>query len=355
MTARMGDAAQGLSQIEWARRSMPLSAAVAGELPAGEARRVGIALPLDPATASMALLLVDAGFAVSLLADSAGPNTADLLAGLNAAGVTTCDGIEAFRNAGNAIVLDTKGENLSDGLKGATILASTTVKLPPVPTIHIGASPLIELCAVTHGVGQACVLGFLDITNLQIAGSHVLVIGYEAAGQGVAKFARSYGARVIVSDNDPVRAVQAKLDGHEVVALDAALPRSSVVFNTSENGPSLSLEQARMLPNGAFLCSATDNPDAFPLAELEQGVPGTIIRDHVSQYALTTGTNVKLVCNGRALHIQAGQGIPFEYADLQVAAQLYAIGELTSQERRLTPDLHPLTEEIERKLASAFL
>ena len=355
MTERGGDAAKGLSQIEWARRSMPLSVAAARDLTAGEARHIGIALAVDPATAGMALWLVKAGFAVSVLTQNTGPQGSDLLAHLSEAGVIVCGTAEAFQNAGHDIVLDTRGEHLSDDLKGATLLASTISITPPVPAIHIGASPLIELCALTHGIGQACVSGFLDITNLQIAGSYVLVIGYGAAGQGVAKYASSYGARVIVSDPDPAHALHARLDGHLTSDLASALPQAAVVFHASESCPSLTLKHVEMLPDGAFLCSAADNPAAFPLADLERQAPGKIIRDHVTRHALTTGANVKLVCKGKALHAQTGHGIPSEYADLQVAAELYAIRELTSPDCSLAPGLHLLAEEIERKLASAFL
>jgi len=339
---------------------MPLSAAAAARfgVGAGEGCHIGIALPIDPTIASLGFWLVEAGFKVSFLAENAEPNASNLLARLSELGVAIFDTSDAFSNAACDIVLDMKGEHLCEGLRGATLafqsLSTSTADLC-VPMVHIGASPLVELCVSTHGVGQACVSGFLDITNLQIAGSDVLVIGYGAVGEGVAKYARSYGARVIVCENEPAKSVQARLDGYKTSDLDAGLSRSAVVFHTLESGPGLSLAQIKALPNGAFLCSAVQNSEAFPLAQLEAKAPGKLIREHVTQHEVSSSANVKLVCNGKPVHERAGLGLPLEYADVRVAAQLHAIAELTAPDRDLQPGLNSLPAFIETALAQAFL
>lgn len=351
-------AEKGKAQIAWARRFMPLSAAAMRSLAVGNGTvkeaHIGIALPLDPATASLAQRLMGAGLEVSILAGSPADNAAHLLCALGEAGAHICTTREAFLQCGCDIVLSDKDDLLPQGISGAVLTGANPAEQPAVPAIDLSASPLLQM-AFTHGIGQACVSGILDITNLQIAGSNVLVIGYGGAGQGVARYAQSFGARVIVSEQDPVRAVRAKLDGHDVQDVDAALPNAAVVFHASEAEPGLTLPQIGALPNGAFLCNATRNANAFPLAEIEASGPGKTIRDHVTQYDLASGTNVKLVCDGMAIHTGAGTGLPLEFVDLQVAALLHCIAKLTGSSCHLGPGLHALPANIEKDLARAIV
>lgn len=344
----------GAAQIEWVRRFMPLSAAAAAGLELEKGSHIGMALPLDPATASLAMWLMNAGFALSVLSQETADDKADLLAALGEAGANICDGDKAFRQCGCDIVLSEDSDVLPQGISGAVLTSATQAVEPAVPIITLGASPLLQ-AAITHGVGQACVSGFLDITNLQIAGSCVLVIGYDGVGQGVAKCARSYGARVIVSEQDPVKAVHAKLDGHDAANLDDALPEAAVVFHASKDGPRLTLPQIRALPNGAFLCCGVKYPEAFAQEKLQVSAPGKVIRDHVTQHGFEGGTNIKLVCDGKAIHTHAGKGLPLEYADLRAAACLYALAELTSSNGDLELGVHTLPFHIENRLAQAFL
>lgn len=353
-----------MAQVDWARRSMPLSAAAAKALRPGEGKHIGLAQPIDRASASMGLWLLEAGFKVSVLSVLTPPGDADLLAGLSAAGATICANRETFGAAALDILLDSDGAFLvegfegADGVKGAIL---TSAQLSPhvsglsLPIIHIGASQLVELCVSTNGIGQASVSGFLDITNLQIAGSAVLVIGYGAVGKDVAKYARSYGARVTVCESDPLKAVEAHLDGHEIAQLDDALPNSAAIFHASQGGLGLELTQIKALPDGAFLCSATPRRDVFPLTELEEAAPGTPIRDHVTSHEFAPANTVKLVCEGLPIHTHAGFGLPLEYADVQTAAQLHSIAELAKPDCRLKSGLHPLSPDIETALAHGLL
>jgi len=286
----------GLARIEVARRSFPLSATALTALPGGEGRQIGLALPVDPALACLAKWLIKRGYAVSVLVGAAPQPVTDLIAALSEAGVTICDTRETFLELSFDILLDSNGDLLSAfsrQMQGGTIANSTFARKPKLlaPAIHIGASPLIELCS-HHGIGQACVSGFLDITNLQVAGSQVLVLGYTAIGQGIAKYARAYGGRVIVCESDPVLSVKARIDGHQVSGLERALPQAKVVFAARELGRGLSMAQIKQLPRGAFLCSASTSSEAFPVKELQEVTPGKVVRDHVTQRILTSSSFV---------------------------------------------------------------
>ncbi|MEO1220205.1 MAG: hypothetical protein AAFY42_02485 [Pseudomonadota bacterium] len=311
--------------------------------------------------ASLVLSLVDAGFDATILCVSAPPGSLDLLAAMRDAGVGLCHSNEVFLGLDFDILLDTDGALLAEydqPLLGGTVATPNIAKQltdASAPVVHIAASRLLENCALSHGVGQACVSGFLDITNLQIAGAQILVLGYEAVGEGVAHYAAAYGARVIVCEEDPVRLVKANMDGHSVSSLEAAIPKAAAVFNTRFEGAGLSMAQLKRLPSGAFLCSATAHESALPLARLEALAPGKEVREFVTQHDLPSGGSVKLVCGGLALQHDSALGLPLEYADIMIAAQLHAIMQIAEPECNLRQGIHPLPKEVEDALASAFL
>ena len=329
---------KGRMQIAWARRSMPLSMAAMAELKLENTCHVGIGIAIDPASSSLALWLLDAGFEVSILNSFTSENTVDMLALLESSGAAICEDRDDFGDRDIDIMLDTEGgllEPISERLKGATTLAepvTKTVHSLAIPIIDLASSDLIKDCAFKHGIGQACVSGFLDITNLQIAGRDVLVLGYGAIGEGVAKFANAYGARVMVCEEIPRQAVRAGLDGHRLSGLPEALLRAQVVFFTSSAMAPLKLAELDLLPEGAFLCSALIDRGINPFIELREKGPGMPVRGYVSEHRLPTGKGVKLVADGMPIHIEVGRGLPFEYADVVIAAQLHAITLLSKSE-----------------------
>jgi adenosylhomocysteinase len=352
-------AEKGMAQITWARRSMPLSAAAIAKLTPEDACHIGLGLPVDPASSSLALGLLDAGFEVSVLNSHPSENNGDLLAALESSGAAIFEDRDGFVGRQIDIVLDTDGgllEPMSQRLKGATIFseeAAEKVQSLPLPVIDLAGCDLIKDCALKNGIGQASVSGFLDITNLQIAGREVLVLGYGAIGEGVVKFARAYGARVMVYEEILTQAVRAQLDGHRLVTLWEALLRAEVVFCTSSTMASFGLPELDLLPDGAFLCSAMADCNTNPFIELLNEGPGEPVRDFVSDHRLPSGKGVKLVADGMPIHIEVGQGLPFEYADVVVAAQLHAIALLTKSEAN--NGVQSLPVQIETALASAIL
>lgn len=297
----LGNPELGRAKVNWARSSMPLSVSAIPQIRGANPCHIGIALPLNPALASLVLWLMDAGFEVSLLAGCEHSVNTDLLAAVSEAGVTICSSREQFLSQDVDILLDSNGRlacEFGSGIKAATLSSAHCTEglsATSVPIIQMADSALLERCCYFEGIGQSCVSGFLDITNLQIAGSKVLVPSYDAIGRGVATYAKAYGAQVIVCQDDPNLALQAHLDGHLVLSLETALPLVQVLFNTLETGSALSIEHLASISSGVFLCSATDNDDAFPLAELERQSPRIAIRSFVTEHVTSTGEKVWLL------------------------------------------------------------
>ena len=352
-------AIDGLAKIAWARRFMAMTRKAIEELGTIQDGYVGLAMPLDAALASLALVLKESGFAVSLLAEHVPVACGDLLVALRDAGVTVCESREAFSAQEFDLVFDHDGSAISECKSRVSagaicnLISAGSEPCLHVPVIDLLAAPFMQSNVLSHGIGQSCVSGFLDITNLQIAGSHTLVIGYDPIGQGVAQFAKAYGARVIVCESDLLCATKAKLEGHQVLPLEEALPLAKVVFHASASGPRLSMAQIEQLPDGAFVSSAAQSHDAYLIANLPEAVPGKAIRDHVSQHQLPSGRCIKLVCNGMPIHSNNGLGLPFECADVLMAAIVRSIVHLSSTDHALTPGLHPLPAQIECDLAQS--
>ena len=230
---------------------------------------------------------------------------------------------------------------------------------------------MIDLRGLTLWLNQMPGVGFIDgdgrglfgggqrgpageaVRRRQIAGRGVLVLGFGAIGQGVAKFARAYGARVVVCDDKPAQAVRAQLDGHRLAKLREALPNAEVVFFTSAECPPLGASELDLLPEGAFLCSAMSDRSTNPFIELLKEGPGKPVRDFVSDHRMPSGKGVKLVADGMPIHIEAGRGLPFEYADVVVAAQLHAIACLTKAGSN--KGVQTLPVQVETALATAIL
>lgn len=362
--AQQGDPQQGRAKVQWARRSMPLSEAAMDALSSAQPCHIAIALPLDPSMANFALGLMERGFAVSVLADNTAP--ADLQAALQEAGAAVCtmshpqSGREALLQQCPDIVLDQDGALLAalgNGAKGGTIAGLAVhpdCEEIDCPVIHLGASELIRLITA-NGCGQATVSGFLDITNLQIAGGKVLVIGYGPIAQGAARYARGYGAKVIVAEADPVKALKATLDGCEVADPHDISAKPMLVINALEHGAALTMAQLERLPSGVFLCSATANLDAFPLSELRSAPRVMAMRDHVKEHTLASGHKVRLVCEGLPISTALERWLPLEYADVLFAAQLCSIAAIVDPDSKGQPGVTRLAHAIEEDLAAQFV
>ena len=119
-----------------------------------------------------------------------------------------------------------------------------------LPVIAVNDSPLKYLFDNVYGTGQSCVMALLDLTNLQIAGRQVLVIGYGWVGKGVAQHATALGALVSVAEIDPVKALQAQHDGHRVCSIQSAAPDCEVVFAATGIAGALTAEHLADMPGG---------------------------------------------------------------------------------------------------------
>lgn len=376
-------AKSGLQKIDWVRRSMPILASIEARLIDSAAiknKRVGIALVLEPKTANLVLGLRNAGADVSVWSP-ADCVQADTVHALRAEGVK----VFADASATEAEDLQLAREFLEPGLDilvddGAAIIRLAHREFPAVianmigaaeqttsgvrplrtmadagelriPVINVNDSRLKYLFDNVYGTGQSCVMALLDVTNLQVAGRSVLVIGYGWVGRGVASHAAALGARVTIAELDPVKCLQAMHDGHQVRRIIDAAPSTEVVFASTGIAGVLTTEHLQAMADRVILCTAGGGNFELPTDYLHGLANPEVIRDQVVEYTLPGGKRVLLVADGHCINCTAGEGNPIEVMDLSLSLQACAIEELAINGRQLSSGVYPISSDIENSIA----
>lgn len=346
---------KGAQRIVWAKRQMPLSESALSNLSESSIRHIGVSLSLNVGAACLCTSLLEKGFAVTLFSPTARSETTDLIAALQEKGVMVVETLKEFLAQPIEVLLDQDGALFGENLPkliGGTILdnpgpTAINRQASKTPIVHLCDSELMRMTTDIHGHAQACVSGFLDITNLQLAGRNVLVLGYETLGQGIANYARAYGARVTILETKTQSSIAAHFDGYQIRSTQEAAKDAEVVFNTVANGAGLSLDQLSELADGSFLCSATPNPDAFSLTSLQVESESAILRKGVRAVTLKNGKQIKLINEGRPVQEFYGDGLPSKYADILVSAQIRLVELFASGAHGLSAGLQGLPSAIE--------
>ena len=379
------DASAGRGAIDFARSFMPaLAAATEVARRSGGLRgvRVGIAVALEPKTACLAEAVAAAGAEVAVLANSSSTKP-DVVAAL------TEGGIRVFAEPGASAVraaawrdpfVDTRIQLLADDGAGITermhtthrevlgdlrgVTEETTGGARALRNMEAAGALEVPCIAVNDartklrfdnvfGTGQSVVMAVLDATNAEMAGTRVVVAGYGRVGRGIAAVARGLGARVTVTEIDPVAALEAHHDGHDVRPLRAALVGADFVFTASGIGHTVTADDVAPMADGAIL--AVGGAGRREL-DLSMGAPvevGDEVRPGVRAVALPSGATVFLVADGHCANTTAGEGNPIEIMDLSLALQLRALDHLATHD--LAPGVHVLPSAIDDEVAASQL
>ncbi len=203
-----------------------------------------------------------------------------------------------------------------------------------------------------HGTGQSTVDGILRATNVLLAGTRVVVLGYGPCGHGIAMSAKAAGAHVTVCEVDPLRALEAVTDGYEVrPSLDAAA-RGDVFITATGGRDALRAAHFERMRDGAILANAGHFDVEICLADLsalarEIRHP----RHHVKEHLLADGRRVSLLAEGRVVNLAAGEGNPPAVMDVSFAGQALCVEHLVRHGDSLERRVHPLPPEIDATVA----
>ncbi|MCC7367837.1 MAG: adenosylhomocysteinase [Chloroflexi bacterium] len=203
-----------------------------------------------------------------------------------------------------------------------------------------------------YGTGQSTLDGVIRATNVLLAGKTVVVVGYGWCGRGVASRAKGLGSNVIVTEVDPVRAIEALMDGFQVSTLLDAAPKADVVITVTGNLNVVDAQHVAAFKDGAIICNSGHFNDEIniPAIEAETKAKRTI-RDFVEEYRLNNGRRVYLLGQGRLINLAAAEGHPAAVMDMSFANQALGAEYMVKNAATLTNQVYVVPEEIDREIA----
>jgi adenosylhomocysteinase len=383
--ADLGLAEAGAARIAWAGGLMPVLGRI-GERFARERPldgvRVALCLHLTAETANLARVLAAGGARASLCAANPLSTQDDVAAALVAG-----DGLEVHAVHGEdldlyaahvgALVAGEPQITLDDGADLISVLHDAR---PEIVAAMLGATEetttgLVRLRAMEaegrlacpvlavnearterafndrYGTGQSALDGIIRATNLLLAGSTVVVLGYGWTGTGVALRAHGLGARVIVCEVDPIRALEARMAGFEVLPALQAAERGDVFITVTGGSGALTAAHFERMKDGAVLANAGHFDVEIDLAALEAAASGRrAVRPLVDEFDLG-GRRLNLLASGRVVNLAAAEGHPPGVMDLSFATHALAVEELVRRSGELAPGVHPVPAELDREVA----
>ncbi len=208
-----------------------------------------------------------------------------------------------------------------------------------------------------YGTGQSVLDGLLRATNILLAGKTVVVAGHGSCGRAIAGRAAGLGAHVIVTEVDPVRALDAIMCGYRVLPMADAAPAGDVFITATGSRDVITGQHLEVMRDGAVLANAGHfdvEIDVRALADLAVEV-NRGVRPHADEYVLDTGRRLILLAEGRVVNLIAAEGNPAAVMDLSFAAQALALMWLTSGETGLAAGVHPMPAAIDAQVARLTL
>jgi len=390
--ADLGLAEAGDARIAWADAQMPVLRSIRERFVRDrpfEGLRVGMCLHVTTETANLARTLIAGGADVALCAANPLDTQDDV-----AAALVECHGAAVHAIHGEDMatyyrhieaVLDTRPQlTMDDGadlvstihgrrtelLAGGEIIGGTeettsgVVRLRALeaagqlgfPIVAVNDARTKRLFDNRYGTGQSALDGILRATNMLLAGRVVAVFGYGWCGQGIALRAKGAGAQVLVCEVDPVRALEAKLEGYEVLPSVEAAAKGDVLITATGNRDVVRREHYEAMRDGAVLCNAGHFDVECDLSALrELAVERRQVRPHVEQHVLADGRRINLLAEGRVVNLAAAEGNPAAVMDMSFANQALAAEHLVKAAGTLAPQVHGVPAELDEEVARLTL
>jgi adenosylhomocysteinase len=379
-------APEGAAQIAWASDQMPVLRRIRERFERQrplEGVRIAACLHVTAETANLVLTLVAGGAEAALC--SANPlSTQDDVAaalvsdhgvevramygeGLN----TYAEHIRALLSGSPQITIDDGadlqvtahelgGEALGELIGGTEETTTGLVRLRRLeeqgrlacPVLAVNEARAERALNDRHGTGQSAIDGIVRASHVLLAGQTVVIVGYGWAGLGIAERARGAGAAVIVCEVDPLRALEARMAGYEVMPALEAAARGDIFVTVTGSRRVLHGEHFELMKDGALLANAGHFDVEIDLDELRSLATGVqTVRPLVEQYRLADGRRLNLLAHGRVVNLAAAEGHPAAVMDVSFALQALSVEELVLRRGELSPGVLPVPASIDREVA----
>ncbi|MDR1546866.1 MAG: adenosylhomocysteinase [Deltaproteobacteria bacterium] len=377
---------KGADRIEWAAQSMPVLALInkrfKKEKPL-QGLRLGLCLHVTTETAALCRVLKAGGGEVFVCASNPLSTQDDV-----AAALVKRDKIPVFAIKGEDnetyyrhihAILETKPHVTMDD--GADLLSTLHSERPELLKDVIGGTEetttgVIRLRAMAaekalkypvvavndamtkhffdnrYGTGQSTLDGIIRSTNRLVAGSVFVVCGYGWCGRGVAKRAEGFGARVVVTEVDPLKALEAVMDGYDVKPLAEAAQIGDFFVTVTGDVNVIRKEHFLAMKNGAIVCNSGHfnvEIDLVGLAAVSS--KRRVVRDFVEEFVIKDGPTVYVLGDGRLINLAAAEGHPSSVMDMSFANQALAAEHVNQRKGKLPLDVFPVPQDIDKEIA----
>jgi adenosylhomocysteinase len=382
-------AGDGIKLMEWAAREMPVLSLIKKRFIKEKPLKgvtLAACLHVTSETGNLMQVLKAGGAKVSLCASNPLSTQDEVAAALVKLGIPTF----AINGENNKVyyqhinaVLDTKPQvtmddgadlvstvhkkrqNLADGMFGSTeetttgvirlrAMAADGVLLFPVVAVNDALTK--HLFDNRYGTGQSTIDGILRATNRLLAGSVFVVAGYGWCGRGVAMRARGQGARVVVCEVDPTRALEAHMDGFQVMPMAQAARIGDFFCTLTGDMHVLRKEHFERMKDGAIICNAGHFDVELDLVALKKlASKKRNVRPFVDEYTLKGGRKIHVLADGRLVNLASAEGHPSGVMDMSFAGQSLAAEYLVKHSRKLERQVYALPDKIDRNIAALKL
>ena len=377
----------GNMKIEWARNHMPVLAHVREEFITGQplaGHTVGMALHVEAKTAVLVETLAAGGAQVAICGCNPLSTQDDVAQALDTRDNIRCYANHACSNdeyytaidavldhkpditiddGGDLIFkLHTERQDMMPDILGACEETTTGVHrlksmerdgALKIPVIAVNDALTKFLFDNRYGTGQSSWDGIIRTTNLLVAGKNVVIAGYGWCGRGTAMRAVGLGANVIVTEIDPIRALEARMDGYRVMPMIEAAAIGEIFVTTTGNVDILTREHFEVMKDGAILANAGHFNVEINLDELKAMATSTKkARNNIMEYNID-GRRINVLADGRLVNLAAGDGHPAEVMDMSFANQALCVEHIATH--KLTPGVHPVPQHIDMKVAGLKL
>jgi adenosylhomocysteinase len=382
----LGLATEGMRRIAWAERQMPVLAAIrerfAREQPLA-GYRVSACLHVTTETASLMRTLKAGGADIVLCASNPLSTQDDAAAALvqeydvavfaikgedndtyyrhidaavdHKPHVTMDDGADVI-----GVLHAHRREQLGDIIAGTEETTTGVIRLRALerdgalgfPIIAVNEAKTKHLFDNRYGTGQSTIDGILRATNVLLAGRNFVVAGYGWVGKGVALRARGMGARVVVTEVDPLRALEAAMDGFEVLPMAEAAAMGDVFCTATGDKAVVRREHLELMKDGAILANTGHFNVEIDIPGLRQlAVETRPAREFVEEFTLGDGRKIYLLAEGRLVNLSAAEGHPAQVMDMSFANQALAAEFAVASAGTLERRVYEVPDEIDREIA----
>ncbi|UXE59916.1 MAG: adenosylhomocysteinase [Woronichinia naegeliana WA131] len=220
------------------------------------------------------------------------------------------------------------------------------------PAVNVNDADTKHFFDNRYGTGQSTLDGVIRATNILLAGKTIVVAGYGWCGKGVAMRAKGLGANVIVTEINPVPAIEAAMDGFRVMPMSEAAKEGDIFVTVTGNKHVIRSEHFDVMKDGAIVCNSGHFDIEIDLKSLrDKATEVKVVRNFTEQYSLKNGKSVIVIGEGRLVNLAAAEGHPSAVMDMSFANQALACEYLVKNQGKLEPGLHSIPKDIDQEIA----